>query len=133
MTDYSKQAIDFLEKYSILFKVESLGVGKHFLDDKEPRARYLLTLFRTTKSSSVEFEFGQSIDATYKKQTPKAYDLLASLTKYDPDTFENFCGDFGYDTDSRKGLETYLAVQAEWQKVRKFFTVEELEELREIQ
>ena len=27
--------------------------------------------------------------------------------------FEQFCGDFGYDTDSRKALKTYLAVQQE--------------------
>jgi hypothetical protein len=27
------------------------------------------------------------------------------------DTFKDFCSDFGYDTDSRKALETYLACQ----------------------
>lgn len=67
-----------------------------------------------------------------KRKAPTAYDLLASITKYDPDTFENFCSEFGYDTDSRKAEKTYFAVQEEWNKVRKFFTTEELEKLREI-
>lgn len=53
--------------------------------------------------------------------TPTAYDVLACLTKYDPGTFENFCAEYGYDTDSRKALETYLAVQKEWQGVARLF------------
>ena len=69
------------------------------------------------------------------KPVPKisAYDLLACLTKYDPGTFENFCSDFGYDTDSRKAESTYHAVQKEYQKVSRFFTDAELVELQEIQ
>ena len=37
--------------------------------------------------------FGQSI--ANAGQTPRAYDILTCLTKYDPGTFENFCSDFG--------------------------------------
>ena len=33
---------------------------------------------------------------------PDAYSLFACMQKYDPGTFEDFCGDFGYDTDSRR-------------------------------
>ena len=49
------------------------------------------------------------------------YDVLACLTKYDPGTHEEFCSDFGYDTDSRKGLEIYIAVQEEWRNVDRLF------------
>lgn len=61
------------------------------------------------------------------------YDVLACMTKYDPGTHEDFCHEFGYDTDSIKGLETYLAVQEEWNGLRRIFTPEQLEELTEIQ
>lgn len=34
-------------------------------------------------------------------------------------TFKEWCGNFGYDTDSRKALETYHACQANTEKLRK--------------
>lgn len=37
------------------------------------------------------------------------------------DTFEDFCSNFGYDTDSRKALEVYLACQDANIKLRKVF------------
>ena len=64
---------------------------------------------------------------------PTAYSLLACLQKYDPGTFRNFCGDFGYSDDSIKALETYKAAQEEFEKVRLFFTADELVKLQEVQ
>jgi hypothetical protein len=64
--------------------------------------------------------------------TPSAYDLLACLTKYDPGTFENFCGDFGYDTDSRKALKTYRIIRKQWRQLSDMFNEQELEALAEI-
>lgn len=65
--------------------------------------------------------------------SPTAYDVLACLTKDDPGTFENFCNEFGYDTDSRKAEKTYHAVVDEYQMVCALWNEEELEQLREIQ
>lgn len=62
----------------------------------------------------------------------RAYDLLACITKSDPGDFEEFCRDFGYDTDSRKALTVYEAVCKEWRKVQRFFRPEEIEALQEI-
>jgi len=64
---------------------------------------------------------------------PTAYDLLTCITKNDPGTFADFCSEFGYDEDSRKAFDVYLAVQNEWAKVSRFFTAEELAEAQEIQ
>lgn len=76
--------------------------------------------------------FGEGIP---KKEVihPTAYDLLTSIQKYEVGTFENFCGDFGYDEDSRKAERVYNSVTAEWIKVSSFFTPDELDELKEIQ
>jgi hypothetical protein len=63
---------------------------------------------------------------------PSAYDLLACLTKSDPGSFENFCGEYGYDTDSRAALDIYIAVQAEWAGVQHVIPPEAMDEFQEI-
>lgn len=62
----------------------------------------------------------------------QAYDVLACITKSDPGTFDDFCSEFGYDTDSRKAEQVYYAVVKEWRNVQRFFTADELTELQEI-
>ena len=69
----------------------------------------------------------------YEKSPPSDYDILACMTKYDPGTFKDFCGDFGYDTDSRKAEKTYFAVQQEYQNLRGMFSEDELALMAEIQ
>lgn len=78
---------------------------------------------------------GYSVKVVENKEfsTPTAYDVLACLTKYDPGTFENFCGEYGYDNDSRKAEKVYKAVVNEWQNVAMLFTDTEIEQLQEIQ
>jgi hypothetical protein len=128
-TNYQQQATDFLSSNGITFSAKFVKHGLHFQDDKQTRDIYLLTLRRGKRS--ISFRFGQSIASQGK--TPTAYDLLSCITKNDPGSFENFCGDFGYDRDSRKAEKVYRDVVAEWQKVEGFFTSSEFEELYEIQ
>ena len=75
----------------------------------------------------------QSCDTFEFPKEPSAYDVLACLTKYDPGTFEDFCGDYGYDTDSRKAEKIYPAVVNEYQNVCMLWNDTELELLCEIQ
>lgn len=54
---------------------------------------------------------------------PSPASVLASLLsdgQSASDTFESFCGEMGYDTDSRKALETYLACQGAGTAMRRF-------------
>ena len=67
-----------------------------------------------------------------KNTPPTSYDVLASVTKYEVGTFDDFCSEYGYDTDSRKALKTYKAVLREWKNIEKLFTAEQIEELQEI-
>ena len=73
-------------------------------------------------------------DLNHKKAKAKltCYDVLACLTYYDPGSFQNFCDEYGYSNDSIRALKTYLAVQDEWENLRRIFTSEQLEELAEI-
>lgn len=69
-------------------------------------------------------------DTIHYPKTPTAYDVLACLQKYDAGTFENFCGDFGYDTDSRTAKKTYKAVVKEFGKVCEMWTDAEIEAMQ---
>jgi hypothetical protein len=87
-------------------------------------------------SISTDYRLGELIKAELRKGKgrfePTPYDVLTVITKQDPGSFEDFCGDFGYDTDSRKAESVYFAVQKEWSKVRRFFTADEITEMQDI-
>lgn len=129
--DYQKQAQDFLQSTNTTFTTTYKEHSDYFTDDAErgtTRDIYIVVL--KNNRHRYRFLFGQSI--ANQGQHPTAYDVLASITKYDVGSFENFCGDFGYDADSRKAYKTYKAVLKEWKNVELLFTPEQLEQLQEI-
>ncbi len=79
-----------------------------------------------------QWDFRSNIDTIHKPVAPTAYSVLACLTKYDCGTFEDFCSEFGYDTDSKTAEKTYKAVCEEWLNVQRLFTDKEIELLQEI-
>ena len=96
---------------------------------------YRCTLQRNARPSEpFVLDFWNSYHTEDKQLKPRvsAYDVLACLTKSDPGTFEEFCSDYGYDSDSRRAEQTYQAVREEWRKVQAFFSAQELAELQEI-
>ena len=133
MDEYKQQAEKFLKETDTTFKAEFLKNGLYFQDDKEPRDIYLITLRRKSKGIFWVFKFGQSINNSDGKTKPSAYDVLASLTTSNPETFKDFCGDFGYDEDSRKAEKTYKAVVKEWGNVKSLWSDKEILKLQEIQ
>ena len=134
MSEYTEQAEAFLTKHGIKFKAVYIEHGPYFPEDGDGQERdiWRLSLRKGTKGFSVRF--GNSLAASDHGNTPPtAYDMLAALTKYDPEDFPSFCGNYGYNEDSRKAEKTYKAVRREWDKVRRLFsTAEELEELQDI-
>jgi len=131
MSEYTAQADNFLKAHNLTFRAVLKSFGPYFAGETESRNIYQLTISGKGRGRYTT-RFGQSINGTAKNETPNAYDLLACMTKYHPGSFENFCGDFGYDSDSRKALKTYNSVVRDWGKVSVFFTAEELKELEEI-
>lgn len=174
MSEYTKQAEDFLTAHSLEFRAVLVGDDcPKYCEDNEkgigdartfPRKNHIHGKhYRCTISGKdrghVSFDFWNSYadeeysalgskayrngevmfkyrpgrgKPTQNPKTVQAYDLLACITKNDPGTFKDFCGDFGYDEDSRKAFDVYLAVQDEYSKVRRFFTAAEMEELEAI-
>jgi len=68
---------------------------------------------------------------------PSAYDILACMDNYCPDTFEEFCDEYGYSdrplSDHDKVMSIYLAVREQTAGLRRIFSSDELEQLAEIQ
>lgn len=64
---------------------------------------------------------------------PTEYDILAAVEKYSYDSFSDFCSEFGYSTDSISARETFLACGEEYAGLRRIFTEEQMEKMREIQ
>src|SRR5690606_25564021 len=61
-----------------------------------------------------------------KGEEPTMYDILACLTTQDPETFEDFCSSYGYDTDSRSAKKIYKAVVKEYDNMCKLFNGKEI-------
>lgn len=132
-SSYDLLACRFLRLTGSKLKIEFLRNGHHFADDKVNRDIYRCEL---TNKVGVHFtfDFGQSVDGTQKKQKPSSYDVLSCLTKYNPESFNNFCAEYGYDEDSIKALEIYKRVQEEYDNIERLYgESDELEMLREVQ
>ena len=130
MKEYDERAEDFCEKTGTKIIIEYLKHDYHFQDDKEERDIYKVTIKRNKKQFSLNF--GQSlINSDHGNTPPTEYGILAHITKYDPEDFENFCSEYGYDTDSKKAEKIYKAVEREYNNVYRLFS-DVMEELQEI-
>jgi hypothetical protein len=136
ISTYEQQAIDFLNatNTSITFKFKKHA--PHFIGEKESRDIWRVKI--KNKLWSFSFDFGQSISNVGKQ--PSAYDILACLTKNDPEDFHWFCSNFGYNQydentgkENRTAKRIYNSVCKEWANVSKLFSEDQIEQLQEIQ
>jgi hypothetical protein len=72
-------------------------------------------------------------DYIHRPKAPSSYSILACLTTYDVGTLEDFCSEFGYDSDSKTADRVYAAVCEEYLNVCRIWNDSEIEELCEIQ
>jgi hypothetical protein len=131
--DYGKQAQDFLTTTGTKITMTKLpGQYQHFESDKKDnvwRDVWEVTIQRDDKKISLKF--GQSLMESKTHTKPTKYDVLACLTKYDPGSFKDFCGDYGYSADSI-ALKMYKAVKDEYKKVCYIWSEMEIALLGEI-
>jgi hypothetical protein len=142
-TQYEEQAETFLAKHGIKFKA-TLSDSKEpqWSKDGEHGHHYQISLSRGNRVvchadyKRITFDFWGSIADKEKGQTEiGAYDVLACISSDAscPETFEEFCSEFGYDTDSIKAQKLHKSCLAFALKLRGFFTEQEIAELQEIQ
>jgi hypothetical protein len=133
---YELQGIEFAKKHGIKLTVLDSDFRPFFSDDKQSRSVYKLRLSRGKKSYT--FNFGQSIVNTGIE--PSIYDVLATIEKNDPESFEDFCDNYGYPRfkensfviRNKNSYKVYKAVCKEFEAVNRLFS-DIIEELYEIQ
>lgn len=124
--NYQKQANDFCTKTGTKLTILS-SEFKPMWNEKQNRTVFKCKL--TRKGKSYTFEFGQSIQAGGEE--PTNYDVLACIQKYDVGSFDDFCGEFGYSSDSISAKKIYKAVCKEFEAVDRLFS-DVMDELQEI-
>ena len=113
-------------------KVKDKLNGREFTLSGKSAGNHTYTYLRPEKFPKKKTDFNS--DFKFIEGTPPtAYDVLSCLTKHDPGTFDDFCSDFGYDSDSRKAKKTYKAVRSEYLEISRLFSESEREEMSDIQ
>ncbi len=139
-TAYDVQAETFLQRSGIAFVAAFKG-------DKCPPwcdgqcvhgDHYRVTLRRTDKRKcprSVSFDFWNSQADMQAGKRPTAYDVLSCISSEVgcPDTFEDFCGEYGEEPDSHGALATFKRLRAFADKLQAFFVQDEIDDLGNIQ
>jgi len=131
---YLAPVLAWLSERAITMTVTHTGTALESFGDSKPmrRASYSVRFERAGRKPLEIPRYTASAVDTIHGFVPTAYDVLAAVQKSDVGTFADFCGDFGYDEDSRKAEQTYFAVQKEAAAVRAFFSAEELDQINEI-
>lgn len=79
--------------------------------------------------------FLRALESAKKPKAPEPAGLIYSVLLDGAacdEAFEDWCSNFGYDTDSRRAMETYLLCQSNYNKFRKLFSRAEIETLRDM-
>lgn len=145
MTDYNKQARDFLKDCNATMKMMYLGrnVNENW-DEERERDNYLVNI--VTPLGNMQVKFWDSINNTIDninrersclmRKKPTAYDILACLTTYDVGNIEDFISEFGFEIKKRGDFthiqNIYNAVKKEYEDVCRCFTEKQIEKLQEI-
>ena len=134
MSEYDKQAEKFLKEHNLNFGATYKECGRYFEEDTDERDIYRIRIRRKDGGNSITFNFGQSIADTETATKPKAYSVLASISSdmSCPYDFEEFCGDYGYDEDSRTAEKIFKKSSKFAERLNTFFREGEKEDLAEI-
>lgn len=147
--DYDKQAERFLKKHGVEFTCKRGATDKApnwVKDGEEHGYHYRVTLSKgkpcTPKytgnicaASRISFDFWDSIANRREGVTiVRPYSVLSCISGdvYTPDTFEAFCSEFGYDTDSVRAAATFKRCDKFAKRLRAFLTEAEIADLSEI-
>lgn len=136
MNEYVRQAKNFLESCNATMTITYLGKGVNAAwNENFYRNTYRATI--KTPYGTMWVKFWDSLANMSNNKQPTKYDILACLQKYDVGSFEDFISEFGYEiyepADRCRVKRIYEAVVHEYESVRRCFTEEQIEQMREIQ
>lgn len=129
--DYNKEIIKILNKSGIETDIAYITRSYTNWDKDNLHNQYKVVLKRGNEQ--MQFDFWDSLYNTQNNIRPSTYDVIACLEWYDIYDFEDFCLNFGYNTDSIKAFEIYKTYQKQQKELFKLIPEEKIrEEIREI-
>lgn len=117
-------------------KIDALNLlknhhGYRIDDTNELRRASLLLRDNGIKHNSI-ITIKKNYQTLLESLAPTAYSVLACLDLIHDDNFEDWCSNYGYDSDSRTAESTYKACLEQDRNLRRLFDMDELEQLQEI-
>lgn len=138
MTDYNKQAKDFLEKTGTRIVCAYITTANYFPDEIEERDIYSVVVVRESSGKYLTFTYGDSLANTERnsnaqaRRVPTAYDILSTLPTFQvPDSIDDFASEMGY-TKPSVALRVYNEVKKQREQLEAMYSTPELEAMQEI-
>lgn len=141
MSEYDDQAAAFMQRFGIDIAIKQ-GSGKspswaearHDDDNRggEHGTHYRVSVWRTGHSrGGMFFDYWGSVADREAGQDPSYYDILStlSLDSTAPDAFDDYLSEYGVEIKSKADVRQVERGIAFGERIRSFFTVEELEAL----
>lgn len=130
--------MNYEEKMKEILKGAGISVDIVFItksytkwDKDNLHNQYKVVLKRGNKQ--MQYDFWDRLYNTKKGLKPSKYDVISCLEWYEIYDFEDFCMNFGYDTDSIKAFETYKECQKQQKELFELIPEEEIrDKIRDI-
>ena len=138
MTTQTKQ----IDKISNRIKVRFVDDGFRPYFNPSDESRQVYKVYLSFNGKKTMFTYGDSIANSTEGKSPcynvitnQEYknDILDCITRdyySECENFDDFCTEFGYDSDSRKSYKVYKAVKRQSEKLHKVFTNADIDQLR---
>lgn len=112
---------DFIAKHRITADASYADANPNMDDDGTRMDHWRVRLQRPGKRMSVYFSMGLGLGGR-EPGTADVLDCLASdaASVENARDFEDWCAEYGYDTDSRKAHRTYTVCKRQAERLRKF-------------
>lgn len=146
----------WLEQTDSKLRITFDRTGPYFDDDEQERDVYLIELSRGVRAyrlyygqsvacsarwrwesdwATTKYEFGpvRPAQGNYQpnidRRQPSAASVLLCVQTHSPSTFEDFCEEYGYDTDSRNAEKIWRACADQYLALSAMYSPDELEAL----
>ena len=124
VNEYEKQAADCLAAYGITMTIRrAADKPPAWAEPGQPHGNHYRVALTHPDRKPCRFDFWGSINDARHDKDPTPYDVLACISGdiCTPDTFKDFCAEYGYDDDSRKALATFKRCTKFAASLRAFF------------
>lgn len=112
----------FCNRHGITATAEWADSNPNMSDMPAGSSHWRVTLRRRNPRRSLTVPFSMGPAHSHEPTAPEVLDCLVSdASSFDSaSSFEDWCSDFGYDTDSRKAEQTFKAVERSAARLRRF-------------